>query len=84
MGEYLITFRSITFAQRGERLLAGYGMRLYLSRTPKNLSRQGCGYCVHLFTDDIASAVQSLKASDVPMRKVYRKTNTGRLEELYL
>lgn len=84
MGEYLITFRSITYAQRGERLLGGRGMRVFLSRTPKHLSQQGCGYCVHLFTDNIMSAVQTLRASEVPMRKVYRKNSGGRLEELYL
>ena len=84
MGEYLITFRSITYAQRGERVLGGRGMRVYLSRTPKSLSKLGCGYCVHLFTDNILSAVQALRAAEVPMRKVYRKASDGRPEELYL
>lgn len=84
MGEYLITFRSITYAQRGQRLLESHGMRVFLSRTPKSLSKLGCGYCVHLFTDNIMSALQAVRAAEVPMRKVYRKAPDGRLEELYL
>lgn len=84
MGEYLITFRSITYAQRGERVLSGHGMRGFLSRTPKSLSERGCGYCLHLFTEDIGAAVRMLRTADVPMRKVYRKANGGRLEEMYL
>lgn len=82
MDEYLLTFRSITYAQRAERVLSNRAERVYLSRTPKFLSEQGCGYCVHLVTADIMGAVQSLNAASVPLRKVYRKRPGGRLEEV--
>lgn len=82
MGEYLITFRSITYAQRGERILQDENLRCYISRTPRHLSEQGCGYCIHLFTRDIGSAVQALRLQELPLRKVFRKRPEGLLEEI--
>lgn len=83
MGEYLITFRSITYAQRGEKLLEAKGLRCYLSRTPKQLSEQGCGYCIHVFTRDISGAVNELRMQELPWRKVYARSPRG-LQEIVL
>ena len=78
---YYITFRSVTFAQQGERALHKKGIRCILLRTPKWMEEQGCGYCLRLWTEDVRPALQALRSTQVPMRKVYRQERDGQLEE---
>ena len=82
MRVFFITFRSVTFAQRGERLLSRNGHRCTLRRTPKWMEAQGCGYCLRLKTGDVAPAVALLRENEVPMRKVYAQRPDGNLEEM--
>ena len=78
---YYITFRSVTFAQQGERVLQKKGIRCTLLRTPKWMEQQGCGYCLRLWTEDIRPALQALRTAQVPLRKAYRQGRDGQLEE---
>lgn len=82
MNFYYITFRSVTYAQRGEKLLQGGGIRCTLLRTPKWMEQQGCGYCLRLWTRDASQAVALLRENRVPLRKVYIQQEDGHLEEL--
>ena len=41
MNQYLITFRSVTYAQRGERSLTRRGISCDVMRTPKWMEEQG-------------------------------------------
>lgn len=84
MRYYYLTFRSVTHAQRGERVLSGEGIRCQLLRTPRWMEEQGCGYCLRLWTEDAAGAVEALRRSRVPLRKVYVQRHDGQLEELAL
>ena len=79
---YLITFRSVTYAQRGERLLNRWGERCSLKRTPRWMEEQGCGYSLRLQTDNIERAVTLLRGEQLPMRKVYLRREDGSLEEI--
>ena len=79
---YLITFRSVTYAQRGERLLNRAGERCSLKRTPRWMEEQGCGYSLRLQTDNIERAVTLLRGEQLPMRKVYLRREDGSLEEI--
>ena len=81
---YLITFRSVTYAQRGERLLNRRGERCSLRRTPRWMEEQGCGYSLRLQTDNIERAVALLRGEQLPMRKVYLRREDGSLEEITL
>ena len=81
---YLITFRSVTYAQRGERLLNRWGERCSLKRTPRWMEEQGCGYSLRLQTDNIERAVTLLRGEQLPMRKVYLRREDGSLEEITL
>ena len=81
---YYITFRSVTFAQRGERVLTEKGIRCTLLRTPKWMQEQGCGYSLRLWTDRILDAVELLRKTKVPLRKVYLQQPDGQLEEMPL
>ena len=81
---YYITFRSVTFAQRGERVLSGGNIRCMLMRTPKWMAEQGCGYCLRLWTKDVTPAVTLLRSQQVVMRKIYAQRPDGQFEELTL
>lgn len=79
---YYITFRSVTYAQRGEQVLQKNGIRCSLLRTPKWMEVQGCGYSLRLWTSNVMEGVTLLRQNNVPMRKVYIQTGDGTLEEL--
>ncbi len=81
---YFITFRSITFAQRAEKLLNQRGYRAHILRTPRWMEEQGCGYAVRLWLADIFPAVKLLRESKIPLRRVYAQTENGQMEEVSL
>ncbi len=79
--DWLITFRSVTFAQRGDRALRGAGVEGILQRTPKQLSERGCGYCLRIRGRDAMPAVALLRERAIPFGKLYALTADGRVEE---
>ena len=81
---YYITFRSVTWAQKGEALLEEAGIRCAVQRTPRWMEAQGCGYCLRLWTREPDRAVALLKEAGIPMRRLYRKREDGQLEEMGL
>lgn len=81
MRVYFITFRSVTLAQRGERILRKHGMHCQLQRTPRWMEEQGCGYCLQLRTDDVTPAAALLRSGGVQFRKVYSQRSDGSVEE---
>lgn len=80
----MITFRSVTPAQRAESLLKRAGIDCALQRTPRWMEEQGCGYSLRLRQPDTISAAALLQANDVPFRKIYLRHDSGRVEELQL
>lgn len=81
MKNYLITFRSVTYAQKGERILKRWGIDSFLRRTPKAIASRECGYCLQLRPGDIERAVELLQGQ-VPFGKVYGADYDGGFEEL--
>ena len=79
--DWLVTFRSVTYAQRGERLLQRKGINCALRRTPRELSQRGCGYCLAIRGRDAMAAVELLRENEVPFGKVYARTAGGAMEE---
>ena len=77
-----ITFRSVTWAQRGEKLMGSARIRCSLQRTPRWMEEQGCGYCLGMKEADIRQAVELLRKMDIPMRKVYVRQEYGILQEM--
>lgn len=78
---YLITFRSITFAQHGERILRKEGIDCALIRTPKQLQERGCGYCLRVRPAAAQRAVELLRQSRVSFGKLYALRENGETEE---
>lgn len=71
MHGYCITFRSVTFAQRGERMLQLGGVGCTLQRTPKWMEERGCGYCLRIQPNRLYDGVRLLRQGKIPFRKVY-------------
>ena len=84
MLDCFITFRSVTFAQRGESELKRSGISCNVQRTPRWMEEQGCGYSIRLHCQDMTTATQLLKRKQVPYRKVYLHGENGQLEETAL
>lgn len=79
---YYITFRSVTYAQRGEKLLTENHYRCQLRRTPRWMEERGCGYCLQMTLGDIMPPVLLLKNAGIPLRKVYVQSGDGTMEEV--
>lgn len=82
MNVYLITFRSVTLAQRGESTLTGEGLRCSLARTPRWMEERGCGYSLRFRDDDPGRWADVLRRRGVSFRKIYRRLADGRVEEV--
>ena len=78
---YYITFRSVTFAQRAEKMLIRHEIRCSLQRTPRWMEEQGCGYCLRIWAQEVETAVEQLRQKGIPMRRVYLQRKDGLLEE---
>ena len=68
----IITFRSVTPAQRGEGILRREGISCSLQRTPRSLAEQGCGYSIRVRCAQLGQAVELLRQRGIAYRKAYR------------
>lgn len=84
MNACIITFRSVTPAQRGEGTLRRMGIHCTVQRTPRYMEEQGCGYCLQLPCSRIPDAISLLQADKIPYRKVYLSRPGGKPEEMHL
>lgn len=82
--EWLITFRSVTFAQRGEKVLRSRDIQCVMQRTPKKLTERGCGYCLRIRDADAFRAVEILHREKLSYEKVYAVSGDGITEERIL
>ena len=79
----MITFRSVTPAQRGEMVLRQQGIGCALQRTPRVLAEQGCGYSLRVRQGQLKAAVELLRTKGIAYRKVYA-IREGNPEEVVL
>ncbi len=84
MRNCIITFRSVTPAQRAEEILRRAGVECTLQRTPKWMEERGCGYSLRLSCRDLMAAAALLRQSGVQFRKAYSLGENGTPEELRL
>lgn len=76
-----ITFRSITFAQRGQRALQHSGIESAMLRTPGVLSERGCGYCLRMRPKELERAIWTLRDEQAAFSRVLVQHENGELEE---
>lgn len=60
MEHYLIIARSVTYAQRMQKVLARVGIRSRIFRAPRDLTDRGCAYTVQIAIHDLANALTTL------------------------
>lgn len=84
MKNCIITFRSVTPAQRAEDYLHRAGVDCTLQRTPKWMEEKGCGYSVRLSCRDLMTAAALLRQGGIGFRKAYSLGEGGTPEELRL
>ena len=84
MRRCIITFRSVTPAQRAEEVLRRTGVECTLQRTPKWMEEKGCGYSLQMNCEDVTAAVQLLRQAGIGYRKVYNLRESGTPEEMRL
>lgn len=84
MGTLVITFRSVTPAQRADRVLRGAGLHCHLGRTPRWMEEQGCGYSLRVRFMELEDVVTLLRSHKIAFRKLYLVGDNGELEEVKL
>lgn len=84
MKNCMITFRSITPAQRAEEVLKRTRVACTIQRTPKWMEEKGCGYSIRLDCRDLLVASALLRDAGVAFRSAYSLGEGGRVEELRL
>ncbi len=84
MTVYYITFRSVTFAQRAERLLKQNGIRCSIRRTPRWMEDQGCGYYLQVRQVDVDTALDLIQEHRIAYKKLYVKAEGCEIQEVEL
>lgn len=84
MKNCIITFRSVTPAQRAEDTLRRTGVRCTIQRTPKWMEEKGCGYSLRMDCRDLMAAAMLLRQAGIHFHKAYSLTENGASEELRL
>ena len=84
MENCMITFRSVTPAQRGELALRRAGISCAIHRTPRILAEQGCGYSLRLSRTELPMALELLRSKGISFRKAYCTDPDGKPREIAL
>ena len=78
---YAFSFRSLTGAQTGRDVLSFSGIAAELSRAPKSIAVQGCGYVLEVSEFDGVRAAGVLRSYGVGYRRVFRLYDDGSVQE---
>ena len=80
MTQYLITFRSLTHAQRSARVLERAGITTAVIEAPQGLSSNGCAYAITLRRSP-ETALTLLKQNGLAIGKLFQRGTDGRYTE---
>ena len=81
MKNCMITFRSVTPAQRGEGVLKRGSIPCVLQRTPRWMQEKGCGYSLRLECRQLQETVSLLRKNGIAFQKAYTLLDGGAVEE---
>ena len=82
MINYLMTCRSLTYAQRTAKTLERAGITAIVARTPHDISTEGCGYCVKISEKRLSDALVTLKNADLSPKRIFIMFSDGRFSEV--
>ena len=84
MEQYVILARSVTYAQRMQKLLEKAGIYAHISRAPRLLTDLGCAYILRLQTQFIRQALDILHFDGMdPLRVFYEEKGSYREVRLH-
>ncbi len=66
MGEKLIVMHSLTYAYKAQDILKRHHIHAKIVQTPKELSKNGCGYSLAV-NGDVDFILKLLKQSGIPV-----------------
>lgn len=78
---YLLMFRSLTYAQRGARLLERSGITGTVTRMPRTASARGCSYGVLVSPAQYDRAMEALSSGGLSPERIYIRSDDGDLRE---
>ncbi len=81
---FLITFKSVTYAQNGARVLANNGIITHLVRPATVLARGSCGYALRMNAIGASKAVRLLRQKNVPFAGLFYEMLGGEIREAEL
>ena len=81
---YIITCRSLTYAQRSARILERNGLTATVAKLPQQLVSGGCGYGVRIQAQQLEQAQKMLKQGEIAMGKVFYLDEDGTAHEVGL
>lgn len=79
---YLIICRSLTYAQRTAQVLERVGIPGWVQRSPKLISKEGCGYCVRIPERRLTDALTVLRREGMSPKQVFLQTAEGEYSEV--
>lgn len=77
MEQYMILARSVTYAQRMQKLLGQAGIRCQISRAPRELTDLGCAYILRLDAKDVAQALVILRREELNPLRLFVSSRNG-------
>lgn len=78
---YLLMFRSLTYAQRGARLLERSGITATITRMPRSAAVRGCSYGVLISPAQYGRAMELLSSGSLMPERIYMRNADGSLRE---
>lgn len=80
---YIIMCKSLTFAQRAERVLRSSGIFASITKAPQSANPGGCTYGVKVGERNLSAALQHLEEAGVSGGKIFALNPDGSAYEVY-
>ena len=71
MEHYFILARSVTFAQRMQKLLERNGIRCQIARAPRDMTDLGCAYTVRVAAENLPAALTILRGTSLAPVQIF-------------
>jgi len=82
MNYYLITCRSLTYAQKTAAALERAGITSHIIRSPKSIEEGGCGYSVKVSEHRLKDSLQVLRRSELKPLHIFVSDGEGNYHEV--
>ena len=80
--QIVIIFKSVTYAQRAERLIAKKGVTTNIIKAPFGIKSGSCAYGLRMDERNLSLALSVLKEAGLPYREILAKRPDGTYREV--